>query len=220
MTRPRNGVTHLPTPGWSLPKNFMDNIDQRLQQQFQFLMELDKLKSVFRRSILSHEERAENSGEHSWHVAVMAMLLYEYSNVKVDLLKVMKMLLIHDVVEIDAGDTYIYDKVSNEGKVDRERQAAERIFGLLPMEQAEEFKDLWEEFEAKETDEAQFAGSCDRLMPLLHNYYGQGKVWLKNGIRKESVSEIMLNIKPGSESLWRASQEIIEKSVEQGYLKD
>ena len=197
----------------------MDNIDQRLQQQFQFLMELDKLKSVFRRSILSHEERMENSSEHSWHVTVMAMLLYEYSNVKVDLLKVMKMLLIHDVVEIDAGDTYIYDKVSNEGKVDREREAAKRIFGLLPEDQAEVFKELWEEFEAKETDEAKFAGSCDRIMPLLHNYHSQGRMWRKNDVRKDAVGEIMAKVKPGSESLWEATQKIIESAVEKGYLK-
>ena len=197
----------------------MDNIDKRLQQQFRFLMELDKLKSVFRRSILSHEERMENSGEHSWHVTVVAMLLYEYANEKVDLLKVMKMLLIHDVVEIDAGDIYIYDKVSNEGKVDREREAAKRIFGLLPKDQAEEFKELWEEFEAKETREAKFAGSCDRIMPLLHNYYSQGRMWLKNGVGRDDVKNIMLKVKPGSTSLWEATGQIIEEAVKKGYLE-
>ena len=182
-------------------------------------MELDKLKSVFRRSILSHEERMENSGEHSWHVTVVAMLLYEYANEKVDLLKVMKMLLIHDVVEIDAGDTYIYDKASNEGKVDREREAAKRIFGLLPEDQAEEFRELWEEFEAKETPEAKFAGSCDRIMPLLHNYHSQGRMWLKHQVGRNDVKNIMLNVKPGSTSLWEAAEQIIEEALEKGYLK-
>jgi putative hydrolases of HD superfamily len=197
----------------------MEFFNQRLQQQFQFLMELDKLKSVFRRSILSHEKRLENSGEHSWHVTVVAMLLYEYANEAVDLLKIMKMLLIHDVVEIDAGDTYIYDKVSNAGKVDRERKAAERIFGLLPEDQAREFRELWEEFENKETPEAKFAGSCDRLIPLLHNYHAKGHSWQEHGVEMSNVYEINQAIEKGSSLLWEAASKIIKESVEKGYLK-
>lgn len=197
----------------------MTTINQRLQKQFQFLIELDKLKSVFRRSILSHENRLENSGEHSWHVTVVALVLIEYANESIDLLKVMKMLLLHDIVEIDAGDVYIYDKAGNEGKVDREREAAERIFGLLPDDQCLEFRELWEEFEAKKTAESQFAGACDRLIPLLHNYHAKGHSWKEHGVEMANVYEINHVIEHGSKQLWEAAREIIEESVAKGYLK-
>ena len=196
----------------------MDKVNERLKQQIEFLIELDKLKSVLRRTILSHEKRLENSGEHSWHVTVVALLFQEYANEAVDILKVMKMLLIHDVVEIDAGDVYIYDKQSNEGKVDRERQAAERIFGLLPDDQRDELRALWEEFEAKQTMEAKYAGACDRIIPLLHNYFAKGHSWKEHGIEMANVYEINQVIEHGSKSLWELAQEVIEDSVNQGYL--
>jgi putative hydrolase of HD superfamily len=195
-------------------------IGERLQAQFTFLMELDKLKSVLRRSILSHEARRENSSEHSWHVAMMALTLIEYADQPVDPLRVLKMLLVHDVVEIDAGDVYIYDKQSNEGKVEREREAAKRIFGLLPEDQRAAFHDLWEEFEAKETAEAKFAGSCDRLIPLLHNFYAKGHSWKEHGVELASVWEINSVIQEGSKALWDAAREIIDASVKAGYLTD
>lgn len=197
----------------------MNKLDPRLKQQIEFLIELDKLKSVLRRTILSHEARRENSGEHSWHVTTVALLFQEYANEKVDILKVMKMLLIHDVVEIDAGDVYIYDKRSNEGKVDREREAAERIFGLLPDDQRNELRDLWEEFEAKETMEAKYAGACDRIIPLLHNYYAKGHSWKEHGIEMTNVYEINQVIEHGSKSLWEVAKDVIEASVKAGYLK-
>jgi putative hydrolase of HD superfamily len=192
----------------------------RLESQIQFLMELDKLKSVLRRSILSHENRRENSGEHSWHVSMVALTLLEHADEQLDTLKVLKMLMIHDIVEIDAGDVYIYDKHSNEGKVDREREAARRIFGLLPDDQELQFRELWEEFEAKETAEAKFAGACDRLIPLLHNFYAKGHSWKENGIELDSVWEINSVIEEGSKSLWNAAKKIIHESVSLGYLKD
>jgi len=197
----------------------MNKLDPRLKQQIEFLIELDKLKSVLRRTILSHEARRENSGEHSWHVTMVALLFQEYANEEVDILKVMKMLLIHDVVEIDAGDVYIYDKQSNEGKVDREREAAERIFGLLPDDQRNELRDLWEEFEAKETMEAKYAGACDRIIPLLHNYYAKGHSWKEHGIEMTNVYEINQVIEHGSKSLWEVAKDVIEASVKAGYLK-
>jgi len=198
----------------------IEGLGERFSKQVQFLMELDKLKSVLRRSILSHENRRENSGEHSWHVTVVALLFQEYSDVKVDILKVMKMLLIHDVVEIDAGDVYIYDKKSNEGKVDREREAANRIFGLLPDDQRDELIALWEEFEAKETPESKYAGACDRIIPLLHNYHAKGHSWKEHGVELENVYEINQVIAHGSTSLWESARKVIEESVRMGYLSE
>lgn len=193
-------------------------MSDKLQQQIRFLMELDKLKSVLRRTLLSHEPRLENSGEHSWHVTLVAMIFAEYANVPIDLLRVLKMLLIHDIVEIDAGDVYIYDVQGNEGKVERERQAALRIFGLLPPEQAEALHGLWEEFEAKQTPEAKFAGACDRIIPLLHNFHAKGHSWQEHGIQKADVIAINQVIADGSTILWEAAREVIEESVRLGYL--
>ncbi|MCG8528428.1 MAG: HD domain-containing protein [Opitutales bacterium] len=197
----------------------MNPIPERLERQVQFLIELDKLKSIYRQSYLSHEQRRENSGEHSWHVSIVALVLLEYADEKVDVLKVLKMLLIHDIVEIDAGDTYIYDPVGNEGKAEREIEAANRLFGMLPEEQAIEFRALWDEFEGKETAEAKFAGSCDRIIPLLHNYYAQGHSWKEHGIAKEQVYQINSVIEDGSASLWKFAKELIEESIKKGYLQ-
>jgi putative hydrolases of HD superfamily len=196
----------------------MEFLPKRLAAQFRFLMELDKLKSVLRRSILSHENRVENSGEHSWHVVVVAMILEEHCDYPVDLFKVMKMLLVHDVVEIDAGDVYIYDTAGAEGKYEREQAAARRIFGLLPEDQASELLALWEEFEAKNTPDARFAGACDRLIPLLHNYCAQGHSWQEHGVAESQVIEINRVIGDASASLWDAAGRIIKESVARGYL--
>lgn len=193
-------------------------MSEKLQQQIRFLMELDKLKSVLRRTLLTHEPRLENSGEHSWHVSVVALIFAEYANESIDLLRVLKMLLVHDIVEIDAGDVYIYDVQANEGKVERERDAARRIFGLLPAEQAKELLELWEEFEAKATPEAKFAGACDRITPLLHNYHAKGHSWQEHGIQKHEVIAINQVIEEGSTELWKAAREVIEESVRLGYL--
>jgi putative hydrolases of HD superfamily len=196
----------------------MLNLDTRLQQQIDFLMELDKLKSILRRSILSHEPRRENSAEHSWHVVMVALLFAQYADEPVDLNRVVKLLLVHDIVEIDAGDVYIYDKNANVGKEERERQAATRLFGLLPPDQAAELLTYWEEFEAKATPEARFAGACDRIIPLLHNYYAKGHSWKEHGVELSDVYTINQVIADGSSSLWQAARHIIDTSVQLGYL--
>ncbi|TVX94712.1 HD domain-containing protein [Paenibacillus agilis] len=183
-----------------------------------FLIEMDKLKSIERRTKLIHGSRLENDAEHSWHLAMMAIILQEHSNQKVDLFKVIKMLLIHDIVEIDAGDTFAYDTVGHHDKFDREQRAATRIFGLLPEEQGKELMDLWLEYERKETNEAKFAASLDSLQPLIHNYLNHGETWKKYGITSDKVLDRNRKMAKGSERLWEYAQEMIEKSVVQGYL--
>lgn len=162
--------------------------EQRVERQLDFLLELDRLKTVLRQTWLTDGSRRENDAEHSWHIAVMAVVLAEHSaDPGIDLLKALKMLLIHDVVEIDAGDTFAYDEVVVQDKEQREWAAAERIFGLLPNGQAAAFRDLWEEFEARRSPEARFAAALDRLQPILHNYHTQGKAWLAHGITARQV---------------------------------
>ncbi|HEX5324571.1 MAG TPA: HD domain-containing protein, partial [Capsulimonadaceae bacterium] len=145
----------------------MDN--ERLSQQIAFIIETDKLKDILRRTYIMSGDRLENSAEHSWQLALMATLLAEHSNEPIDVAHVVKMVLVHDLVEIDAGDTYCYDVVAEQDKVEREERAADRIFGLLPADQGKQIRLLWEEFEARETPEARFAAAIDRLMPMLLN---------------------------------------------------
>jgi putative hydrolase of HD superfamily len=192
--------------------------DDRLKKQVEFILEIDKLKTIFRQSYLIHAERRENSAEHSWHVAVMALLLTEYAEKKVDLLRILQMLLIHDIVEIDAGDTYCYDEVNSVDKAVREQQAALRIFGLLPGEQGKELRVIWEEFAASVSPEAKFANAVDRLMPLLHNYYTQGKSWQAHSITKDQVLARTVQIQEVSSSLWQWINALLEDAVARGYL--
>ena len=191
---------------------------QRLQQQLQFLLEIDKLKAVLRQSHLIGVKRRENSAEHSWHVALMAMILAEYANEPVDVLKVVKMLLIHDLVEIDAGDTYMYLEQEDPNQLLREQQAAQRLFTLLPDDQAIEFRAVWDEFEARKTIEARYAKSLDRLMPLLHNYHTQGTSWQEHGVKSELVLQRNAYMAEGASDLWDYAQQLIQKAVSQGYL--
>lgn len=190
----------------------------RLSRQLQFIIEIDKLKSVLRRTYLIDAPRRENSAEHSWHLAVMAVLLAEHANVPVDLLRVLKMLLVHDIVEIDAGDTYIYDVQGALDKARREQQAAERIFGLLPADQAAELRSLWDEFEARCSPEARFAAALDRLMPLLHNYTTEGRSWQEHGITSDMVLARNAQIGDGAAPLWETAQSLIADAVTRGYL--
>lgn len=190
----------------------------RLHRQIQFILEIDKLKSILRQSYLLNKERHENSAEHSWHLAMMAIVLQEYSNQEVDLLHVLKMLLVHDVVEIDAGDTYCYDEQANSDKAEREQKAANRIFALLPPDQERELRSLWEEFEARRTPEAKFANALDRLMPMMHNYYTRGKSWRENNVGSDSVLERNAVMREGAEKLWEFAQSLIDDAVEKGYL--
>ena len=193
---------------------------ERLHQQIAFILEIDRLKSVLRRTYLINDPRHENSAEHSWHLAMMALLLAEHANVEVNLLSVLKMLLVHDIVEIDAGDTYCYDVVGSEDKAAREEQAAQRIFGLLPDDQQAELHQLWTEFEARVTPEAKFAAALDRLMPILHNYHTEGRSWLAHGITSAQVLERNRHAEEGSEALWSYVEEIIADAVKQGYLME
>ena len=194
-------------------------VEERLARQIEFLMEIDKLKTVYRRSYLASDTgRRENSAEHSWHVAATAMLLAEHCQEEIDLLHVLKMLLIHDIVEIDAGDTGVYDSIGNLDKGDREKRAAERIFSLLPSSQAREVHELWAEFEERITPEAKFTRAVDRLMPLLHNYYTRGKRWQEDGITHEQVLEVNQIIRDGSPELWQFVFKMIEDCVAKGYL--
>ncbi len=196
----------------------MQDPADRLTRQFAFILEIDKLKSILRRSYLVNGTRRENSAEHSWHLAVMAMVLAEHANAPVDALRVLKMLLVHDIVEVDADDTYCYDEVGALDKAAREQSAADRIFALLPPDQEEEMRGLWDEFEARATPEAQFAAALDRLMPMLHNYHTQGRSWRENGVVSRQVLAHNAHIADGSEDLWRFAQLFIKEAVTKGYL--
>lgn len=191
----------------------------RLKKQIAFIVEVDKLKSILRQSLITGEMRHENDAEHSWHLALMAFLLAEYTDEKVDLLKVMKMTLMHDLVEIDAGDTYCYDEQANLDKREREEKCAKRIFSLLPEEQAKEMVDLWEEFELMETPEAKYAATLDRLQPLLLNYFTGGISWKEHGIYADQVMERNLRVQNCSEKLWELIKYLIEDAQAKGYLK-
>lgn len=192
---------------------------ERLEQQIAFIIEIDKLKHVYRRTFLMDGSRAENDAEHSWHLAMMAMLLSEHAQEEqLDILHIMKMVLIHDIVEIDAGDTYLYDEQAAHDKSEREQRAADRLFTMLPDEQAQEFRALWDEFETKETPEAKFATSLDRMQPLLHNYHTQGKSWQQHGVTSDRVLQRCSEIGIGSTALWEYAQRLIHEAVKKGYL--
>lgn len=191
---------------------------ERFDQQIQFILEIDKLKSVIRQSYLLEGSRQENSAEHSWHVVLMGLLLAEYAEQHVDLLRIMKMLLIHDIIEIDAGDTYCYDEAGVMDQSSRENTAAERLFGLLPEDQMEEFRDLWAEFEERSTAEAKFAATIDRLMPLFHNFHTEGRSWREHGIRVNQVRDRNEVMKEGALPLWEFAMSLIDDAVERGYL--
>jgi putative hydrolase of HD superfamily len=193
----------------------------RLSQQMRFIVEIDKLKHIERQSALTDGTRQENDSEHSWHIAAMAILLSEYSNEKrIDLLKVIKMLLIHDLVEIDAGDTFLYDTLGNSTKAKREKDAAARIFGLLPEDQALEMHSLWEEYEARESPEARFAFAMDAIQPLILGYHNKGWSWKKHGVVKSQIVDKKEPLKIGSKDLWEYAQTLIKRAVDDGFLID
>lgn len=193
---------------------------ERLQKQLDFVLELDKLKSVKRQSYVADGSRRENDAEHSWHLALMAMLFGEYANERTDILQVMKMVLIHDAVEIDAGDTYAYDEAGNATKRQREEKAADRIFSLLPEDQAGEMRELWEEFEANETPEARFANALDRVQPIMLNDWTGGKAWREHKVAASQVLNRNRNTHLGSEELWNYVKTLVEKNRDLGNLKD
>ena len=193
--------------------------NKRFKSQVEFILEVDKLKQIQRRTMLLDCSRRENSAEHSWHIALIVLVLSEYAKEdNLDLLQVIKLLLVHDLVEIDADDTYCYDEVGGQDQKEREMKAADRIFNILPKDQADSFRALWNEFEAGETAESRFANALDRLQPLLHNYFTRGYTWQQYGIRKEQVIARMQPVDKGSHFLWDYVASLIDDAVEKGYL--
>lgn len=189
-----------------------------LLMQINFIKEIDKLKYIQRRTKLFNSDRHENDAEHSWHLAMMTIVLSEHSDKTINVLKVLKMVLIHDIVEIDAGDTFIYDTSKCHTNTQEELRAAKRIFGLLPEEQAKEFIAIWEEFEEGVTDEAKFARSMDRFEPLLQNTSNNGGTWSEFDVDYQKVYEKKKAIKNGSSSIWAYAEGLIDESVEKGIL--
>lgn len=196
-------------------------LNERLKKQIEFIVEIDKIKQVFRQNMLIDGSRHENDAEHSWHLAMMAFLLAEYANTdNLDVARVMKMVLIHDLVEIDAGDTFCYDEIGALDKGERETKAADRLFNMLPSDQAEEFRVLWEEFEAMDTPEAQFAAALDRFQPLLQNYHTTGATtWARHSITSDKVYQRNQHIKNGAPELWKYACEVIEDCIAKGLLR-
>jgi len=191
---------------------------ERFKKQIEFLIEIDKVKSIFRRTRIFNNKRYENDAEHGWHMSLMALILSEYSNDKIDICKVIKMALIHDLVEIDVGDTFLYADNQTDKNIN-ERKCAERIFGLLPKDQYKEIMELWVEFEKKETSEAKFAGSMDRLGPIMQNFYDNGHAWNKHNITSDKILKVNSQIQKGSDELWEYAKSLIEKAIEKGDLK-
>lgn len=200
-----------------LPWHRLDS--RRLAAQIDFIVRIDRLKSIGRQTLLTDRSRRENSAEHSWHLALMTMVLAEYAREPVDAFRVMKMVLIHDLVEIDAGDTFCYDEGAKEGQRERELAAADRIFTLLPADQAAEFRSLWDEFEAQETSEARFAVALDRLQPLFNNYLTRGGTWQEHAVVRSQVRRRTACIADGSPQLAEVAAAIIDAGVKNGYLK-
>ncbi len=198
----------------------MNTNDSRLAKQVEFIVEVDKLKQVYRRTWLTDKSRRENDAEHSWHLGVMAVLLLEHAQQpQLDLLRVLKMVLVHDLVEIDAGDTFAYDDAGAMDKAERENAAADRVFNLLPADQAAELRAIWEEFEARQTPEAKYAAALDRFQPMLHNYRTQGKAWQEHGITADRVIARNQHMAEGSPALWDFAKEFVADAVAKGYLR-
>ena len=195
-------------------------MDERIKKQLEFSLEIDKVKNIFRQTHLSNHGRRENDAEHSWHMAVMAYLLKEYANEEIDIAKVMLMCLIHDIVEIDAGDTYAYDEVNLETQKEREDAAKERIFSILPKGQKEELVALFDEFEAYETAESKFAHAMDNLQPLMLNNSNGGSDWCEHEVTAAQVYKRQSKTKLGSEKLYEVTDKMIRENIAKGSLKE
>jgi len=193
---------------------------QRLAQQIRFIIEVDRLKEIFRQTVLINSRRAENDAEHSWHLCLIVITLAEHANSpQIDVLRVLKMLIIHDLVEIDAGDTFAYDTQAMVNQHAREAVAADRIFGLLPADQTREFRGLWDEFEARQTPEAKFAAAVDRFQPMLLNCHTEGAAWRRHGITRDRVIARNSYVAEGSAALWKYAARMIEDTVAAGHLQ-
>lgn len=194
-------------------------MDDRLKQQLAFLTEVDKLKQVLRMTKLVGESRRENTAEHTWHMALTAMALAEYADEPIDLLHVFRLILVHDIVEIDAGDTFAYDQDGYMDKFEREQAAAKRLFGLLPREQAAEYEALWLEFETRETAEAQFAAAVDRIQAVLQNHGNAAGTWREHEIALDAIDRRLRPIQDASQELWQAIEDIVQEHLDAGHLK-
>lgn len=195
--------------------------NERFERQLEFIREIDKEKQIYRQTYVSDGTRKENDAEHAWHMAVMAFLFSEYANDKIDVLKTIRMILIHDVVEIDAGDTYAYDEVAKLSQREREEKAAHRLFGMLPEDQAKDMLDLWEEFEAGETAEARFARALDNFQPMMLNDATNGKAWEEHEVAVSKILKRNERTPRGSKELWEyAKEHFIEKNVGLGHIID
>jgi putative hydrolase of HD superfamily len=192
--------------------------DEVLARRIRFALEADRLKGVLRRTRLVDGSRHENSAEHSWHLAILAMLLADTAGPQVDAARVVRMLLVHDLIEVDAGDTFAFDTAGYLDKSDRERAAADRLFGLLSREQRDELRALWEEFEAEATPDARFAVAMDRFQPLLLNFYGGGGSWAEHGISRAQVLRRMAPIEHGAPALWPFVLRVVDRACAAGWI--
>jgi putative hydrolase of HD superfamily len=193
----------------------------RFKQQIEFILEVDKLKHILRQTILMDKSRRENSAEHSWHIALTVMILSEYAgDADIDFFRVMKILLVHDLIEIDAGDTYCYDDQGRKDQTAREKIAADRIFNILPPDQAGTLRDLWDEFEERKTPESRFANALDRVQPFLHNYFTRGQTWQENDIKSDQVKSRMQPVNDGAPVLWNYVRSLIDDAVKKGFLAE
>jgi putative hydrolase of HD superfamily len=194
--------------------------DDRLRRQLEFLLELDKAKRILRRSYLPDGSRHENDAEHMWHLALFVLVLAEHAGEPIDVAKVLKMVLVHDIVEIDAGDVFVYDEAAHATKAELETAAADRLYGLLPPDQGAELRALWEEFEAKASPEARFAAAVDRLQPLLLNLANEGRPWQEHGITADRVFALNARIGDGSVVLWEHAHGLLTAAVAAGHLPE
>lgn len=193
---------------------------KKLQQQMVFIAEVDKLKNIFRRTILTDSSRRENDAEHSWHLALMAIVLEEYAAEPVNLGRVLAMVTVHDLIEIYAGDTFAFDAAANQDKAQREEAAAEKLFGMLDKEQGQELRQLWEEFDAMNTADSRFAASLDRIQPFMHNVLTEGHTWKLGTVTKEQVYRRMAPVKTGTPALWPWLESQVAAAIEKGWIKE
>ena len=192
--------------------------DDRLRRQLDFALAADRLKRVERRTLLVDGSRRENAAEHSWHLTLLALVLEEYSPSGLDRLRVLELLVVHDLVEVEAGDTFAYDEEALAGQEEREREAAERLFRRLPRDQARRFHGLWEEFEARSTPEARFAKALDRIQPVLHNFATAGHSWREHSVDRAQVLSRMEPIRDASDTLFRYVVGLIDEAAARGWL--
>ncbi len=213
MNRPYNNAKEQKMDKFDFIKN------DKLRKQIEFAVTVDKMKEVLRRNLVVSGERRENDAEHSWHLALMAMLLEEYSAEKVNIERVLKIALVHDLVEVYAGDTFAYDEKGYEDKEERERAAADKLFGSLESEQSAEFRALWDEFEAAETPESKYANAIDRIQPLILNYLTNGHTWKLGNVHAPQIYKRMDIIRTAAPELWQIVEGVIADSIEKGILK-